>query len=291
MMRNALCTALFFILFIPTIQAGNPPFAKWIGNPPSGNLTTYFVVVHTDASTSLDGARTYSLKELAANVERTDKVTVNEVYSDKSNQQYNSNGRVEYSGYDDYTLELRIEGTAVPIHSRRVDEYWKTVNRGEQQVLDYYALYAVERIGSRADFSRIEVSNRYGIHSMWRSFIVPGWGQMFKGSYAKGGIMMGGGLAAASGIIYSESRRSVYVKYLQQTHDATVIRSYQAKVSQFATIRNICIGGAAAIYFWNVIDALVAPGASHIIFNDNRIAMSPIAYQNGGFGVALTYNF
>lgn len=281
---------LFFFLAVPSL-AGNPPRAKWIGNPPAGNRSLYFVVVHNDASSSIDGARIYSLKDLASNVERTDKVNVNEIYSDKNFQRYNSNGKIDYIGSDDYSLELQVEGTASPIHSRRVDEYWRTIERGGMPVLDYYAIYAVEKIGSRADFSNIKVSNSYGIQYMWRSILVPGWGQMFKGSYTKGGIMMGGTLVAAAGIIYTESQRSDYVQYMNQTHDANIIRSYQTKVNQFATIRNICIGGAAAIYIWNIVDALVSPGASHIIFNNDRVSMSPTTYQSGGVGISTTYNF
>lgn len=281
---------LVFFLAVPSM-AGNPPRAKWIGNPPAGNRSLYFIVVHNDASSSIDGARAYSLKDLASNVERTDKVNVNEIYTDKTVQRYNSNGKTDYIGSDDYSLELQVEGTASPIHSRRVDEYWRTINRGGMPALDYYALYAVEKNGSRADFSSIKVSNTYGIQYVWRSILVPGWGQMFKGSYAKGGVMMGGTVAAVAGIVYAESQRGDYAQYMNQTHDASIIRSYQTKINQFTTIRNICIGGAVAIYIWNIVDALVSPGASHIIINNDRISMSPTMYQNGGVGISTTYNF
>lgn len=292
-MKKVLYSIIFLVFSLPLLSiAGNPPRAKWIGDPPIGNNSLYFVVVHNDASSSLSGARTYSLKDLASNVERTDKVSVNEIYSDKNVQKYNSNGTIDYLGSDDYSLELQVEGTASPIHSRRVDEYWRTIDRGGLPVLDYYALYAVEKIGSRADFSSVKVTNSYGIQYMWRSVLVPGWGQMFKGAYTKGGLMMGGTLAAAVGIIYAENQRSDYVQYMNQTHDANIIRSYQTKVNQFATIRNICIGGAAAIYVWNIVDALVSPGASHILFNNNdRVSMSPTTYHNGGVGISATYNF
>ncbi|MBR3743629.1 MAG: hypothetical protein IKN31_00790 [Bacteroidales bacterium] len=290
-MRNYLCSLILVLLVTIPATAGNPPRAKWIGSPPSGNQTMYFVVVHTDASSTLDGARAYSLKELASNVERTDKVSINEVYSDKSKQKYDSDGHVDYSGYDEYSIELLVEGSAAPIHSRRVDEYWKTVSISGKQNLDYYALYAVERVGTRSDFSVIEVSNNYGIQSMWRSCIVPGWGQMYKGSYTKGGFMMGGTLVAAVGMVYAETQRRDYVKYMSQTHDANIIRFYQAKANQFATVRNICIGSTAAVYIWNLVDALAAPGASYIIIRNNRISMSPITYYNGGVGISATYSF
>ena len=103
--------------------------------------------------------------------------------------------------------------------------------------------------------------------------------------------MMGGTLVAAVGMVYAETQRRDYVKYMSQTHDANIIRFYQAKANQFATVRNICIGSTAAVYIWNLVDALAAPGASYIIIRNNRISMSPITYYNGGVGISATYSF
>ena len=91
-MRNLFFTIVFALVGFLPVYGGNPIRPRWIGNPPEGNNALYFVVVHNDASSSLDGARSYSLKDLASNVERTDKVDVNEIYSENSRQKYKSNG-------------------------------------------------------------------------------------------------------------------------------------------------------------------------------------------------------
>ena len=73
---------------------------RWIDSTPhSRNDGYYFVTLHTDTSSSIDACRTAVLKELATNVERTDKVSVSELSSDSSQQQYR-NGRVTTSGSD-----------------------------------------------------------------------------------------------------------------------------------------------------------------------------------------------
>lgn len=51
---------------------------------------------------------------------------------------------------------------------------------------------------------------------MMRSLIVPGWGQMYKGSTVKGLCILGGEVALAAGIIVSENLRSSYVKKMHE---------------------------------------------------------------------------
>lgn len=271
-MRASAACALLMLCTVPAI-AGNPPRPKWMGNVPSGTAGFYFVEAHTDASSSLDGARTASLKELAAGAERTDAVRVNEVFTDQSAQTY-TNGKVSFQGVDTYNLELQVAGEAEPIHSRRVDEYWRTVKRGGIPVLEYTALYAVERKGQKADFSGIRVGSSYGMGSMWRSFIVPGWGQLYKRNTFKGGLMMGGTAALVAGIIVTEKTRSDYVSFMHNTHDASFIHTYNTKAKNFATARNVCIGAAAALYVWNVVDALASPGAKYVTVTSSGIGFS-----------------
>ena len=133
---------------------------QWIGNVPRNHSGFYFVEVHSDIASSLSGARTSIMQELSAGVERTDKVSVREIYEDSSTQQYSSDRMHGYSS-DFYQLELQVDGESQPIRSRRIDEYWKTSFRGGSKIYDYYALYAVERQGHHADFSIISTTSSW----------------------------------------------------------------------------------------------------------------------------------
>ena len=271
-MRHSFTIGLLLFCSLVAV-AGNPPKPKWMGNVPQGTRKFYFVEARTDASSSLDGARTSSLKELASGVERTDAVKINEVFTDQSTQKY-SNGKVNVQGVDTYNLELQVVGEAEPIHSRRVDEYWRTVKRGGIPVLEYTALYAVERSGQKADFSGIKVGSSYGLGTMWRSCLVPGWGQIYKGHTVKGALMMGGTAALAGGIIVTEHTRADYIRFAKNTHDVNFIKTYQRKAGHYAMARNVCIGAVAALYVWNVVDALATPGAHYITVTDSGVGLS-----------------
>lgn len=243
---------------------------KWVGNTPNSNDNAYyFIEVYSDASISLNAARASVKQEIASNVERTDKVSVNEIFEDNSTQLYDGD-KVSMQSHDSYQLKLNVEGTARPITSRRIDEYWKPVQRGGTTVLDYHALYAVERNGIIADFSNISTVSSYGVHGLWRSAIVPGWGQLYKGSNLKGGLILGGTIALVGGIIFTENQRMDYINKIAKTHDANNRRTYTTKSDHFATGRNICISALAALYVYNLIDAVVAPGARRVVIKKSQ---------------------
>lgn len=269
---------------------------QWIGNVPRNNYSGfYFVEVHSDMANSLSGARVSIIQDLSAGVERTDRVSVKEIYEDSSTQNYSSNGTRQYST-DYYQLKLQVDGKSQPIRSRRIDEYWKTSFRGWSKVFDYYALYAVERSGENADFSSITTTSSYGGRGLWRSAIIPGWGQFHKGANLKGGLILGGCAALAAGIVFTENQRSDYIRKIAQTHDVNQIKNYSTKADHFATARNICIGAAAALYLYNLIDAVAAPGARRIVVHRRSAAgktysFAPTVMPDGTTGMVAAITF
>lgn len=265
---------------------------RWVGNPPRTEYSTfYFVEVSSDMASSLAGARTSALEQLSANVARTDNIAVSEIYTDKSQQRYSSSSGVRGTGTDSYMFELHADGTAEPIHSRRIDEYWTPVQRGGMNILEYHAIYAVERKGQQADFSHISVTNRYGMNGLWRSAIVPGWGQFHKGAVLKGSLILGGCAVLAGGIVFCDNQRSDYSRKIAGTHDASLIRSYATKRDHFATARNVCIGAVAALYAYNLIDAVAAAGARRLVIDNGKYSVAPGVSPFGTPVVAASVKF
>ena len=63
-------------------------------------------------------------------------------------------------------------------------------------------------------YDDFELTTQYGAQGLWRSAIVPGWGQFHKGSYLKGGLILGGTAVLIGGIVAAED----YQYGLCQTH-------------------------------------------------------------------------
>ena len=131
-----------------------------------------------------------------------------------------------------------------------------------------------------AIYDDIELTTQYGANGLWRSVIIPGWGQFHKGSYLKGGLVLGGTALLAGRIVATESIKSDYIRRIGETHSADMKRMYAKKADTFSTTRNVLIGALGALYVYNLIDAIAAPGARRVIVKKNNPSgSSMIAYN------------
>ena len=55
---------------------------------------------------------------------------------------------------------------------------------------------------------------------------------------------------------------------MQTTHDTNNLKIYINRSQTWSTTRNICIAGAAALYVWNLVDAVAARGKSRLIVGE-----------------------
>ena len=74
------------------------------------------------------------------------------------------------------------------------------------------------------------------------------------------------------------------------------IKTYSTKADHFATARNICIGAAAALYVYNLIDAIAAPGARRIAVrrrnsNGQTYSFVPAVMPDGSAGMVAAVTF
>lgn len=262
---------------------------SWIKNPPKPlNNSYYFKVVETDAGFALEGSRKHSQKNLINSIAREFNIEVSEEMQSTSTSTHKDDN-VNYSGKDSYTLNIKSKDEEVHISYEVVDEYYETKRIGSNEVFRLYTLYAISRSKSVADFDEFKITNKYGAQGLWRSMIVPGWGQFHKGAKLKGGLLLGGVAAFAIGAIFTENERASSMAMIGQTHNASNIRTYTTKANNMSTARNICIGGAAILYVYNLIDAVASPGAKRVIIK-SKLKFSSIASPDMN-GFSLTYNF
>lgn len=272
---------LLWLLFVTNVvlYAGKP---KWIHRLPEANNSTYtFVPIVVDAY-NISSGRNESLKMLALDRGLLNTVNIKYHSDDVTVGQSNQHAKDFNEQIDTKTIEVTtFESKLINLQAQIVDEYY---SKGQ--------LTTLYRVGLTdfPDFDPLEVTTSYGARGVWRSIIVPGWGQMYKNSYLKGSLIMGGTIGLVAGIVVAENSRQDYVRYVRQTHDANIIRSYQSKINHLSTARNVCIGALSALYIWNLVDAIVAPGAKYVKFKDNKTKITPVAYKDGGVGMALTYN-
>lgn len=251
-MKRAVTFALLSLMIIASTSlfAQNKSTAiqpQWVNNAPkSSNPQQQYIVVE-DLGQSIVDLRANSNTNLSNYIKK-------EVKMRGVGESFLKDAQV--NDYMRFLMSLDVENFS----QQKIDEYWERTSTGHYR---YYCLYAISTKPG-VMFEQARVTDRYGARGLWRSMIVPGWGQFYKGSKIKGGLLLGGTVACAAGIIFTESQRSDYATKATQTYNVDHIRSYLNKSNNFETARNICIGGAAAIYVYNLIDAIVAPGAKRV---------------------------
>ena len=138
---------------------------------------------------------------------------------------------------------------------------------------------------SSIKYDQVKLTTAYGGLGLWRSAIVPGWGQMYKGSWLKGGLILGGSVALAGGALTCELMRGYNFAEKSSNHNSTSVKQqYYARVNMLKTGMYCCLGGLAALYVYNLIDAIVAPGA-------RRIIVYPAVTDNGSIGLGGSITF
>lgn len=112
------------------------------------------------------------------------------------------------------------------------------------------------------EYETVNITDKYPFS--YSSFI-PGMAQIYKGNAMKGIAFIASEMVAIGGIVYSQSRINSCRNLMKQTYNTEHLNIYSRRISNFSTIRNVCIGAAAAVYVWNLIDAAVAPGRKRIV--------------------------
>lgn len=262
---------------------------QWINNPPNpGNSSYVFKVVESEGE-DLNSARSNSLKSLVSMIEHDDNIKIRESHRLTDEAERSNDKLIEANSNSIYVLEIE-NSINKTITTEKVAEYWDDFESNGHVRKRLNTLYMVQRKNQIADFDEIELTTKYGMKGFARSMIIPGWGQLYKGSKVKGGIILGGTVAGAIGIILTENTRADYIKKMhEQPKFANV---YNSKASDWETSRNVCIGAVAALYIYNLIDAIVADGAERAIVKkrNNNFTFNPIISPDCG-GILITYKF
>lgn len=265
---------------------------KWLNAAPKPSNPTFVYVVKSAVARTLDEARKDCFSELVAEMGLEKGVLAITDYqtSEQENVVWYGDKKSEYAE-SKFQVNSTIKGKEVTVQGLKIDEYWERKADGQ---IHLTTLYARSQLDTKPRFDRVELTEHYGVQGLWRSLIIPGWGQFHKKANLKGGLFLGGCAALAVGAVFMEGQRSDYVDKIIKTHDANLKRDYATKRDHFATGRNICIGVGAALYIYNLIDAIAAPGARRAVVNPRNgrsYAIAPTVLNGGTPGLAASWTF
>lgn len=287
--RIIIYNALILILCNMPVLAQKP---AWINNTPKELNHTYKFIEIVSSGTTLESARNDAKDRLTDNQQLADGVRITRKTRELTNinKTRSNNGALQSDTQQKIFIDMTIDGEKYDLQANRIDEYAKVKN-GQ---IELHTLFQVATCDNPV-FDNVYITEKYGFTPVAMS-LIPGAGQMYKGSYLKGGCILGAEIISAVGIILCENQRADYSnKVIEQPRFA---KEYNTKSNNWATGRNLCIGVAGAIYVYNLIDAAVSKGARRVKIKRSGSAdfsYKPCILFDGvnriSAGLSLSYNF
>jgi hypothetical protein len=284
MNKRITITAVALLLMFFTAVAQKP---KWIGNTPHELNSSYKFVEVISYGTSVDGARMDAKQQLAMNEQLINAIKVNVESGMKTHEEETIvNGKANAKYKEEVDIKMSTTGETYKLQAYAVDEY----NAGRHGgLVKLHTLYMVA-VQDKPTFDRTYLTTNYGATPVVMS-VIPGLGQWYKGSKVKGICMFGATAAAVAGIIICNNEANTAEKNIKL--EPKYAKHYEDKKSNWETGRNICIGAAAAIWIYNMIDAAVAKGARRVEVKPagrSFVSLTP-ALNTDYAGFSLSYNF
>lgn len=281
---------LVYVLFTFIWTSAQKP--KWVNNTPLELNKTYKFIEIISTGNDLNSARIDALRLLAQDRQLTNAINVN-VESGKLTHvdQTTVNGNFNEVIKEQIDINVKISGENYQVQGQKIDEFAEKASNGQ---IKLHTLFMVA-ICNNPVFDNVYLTDKYGFTPVVFS-LIPGAGQMYKGSYLKGGCILGSEILCAAGIILCESQRTDYKNKVKE--QPRFAKTYNTKANNWAIGRNLCIGMAGAIYIYNLIDAAISSGARRIKIKQSgkaTFSYKPFLIlddmNKSGAGINLTYNF
>lgn len=178
--------------------------------------------------------------------------------------------------------KLTVGEQSAAVKSGHIAEYWECRSTG----VTGYFLYQT-RSSLMAKPEHVVATDRYPFSA--RVF-VPGMAQIYKGSVGKGVGIIAGEVVLVGGVVVTECLRLNYAKKINMTHNSSLKNQYAYNANACNIARNVCIGGIAAVYIWNVIDGIVAKGKPYVSVDGKTLSFMPYATTED-VGLAVNFTF
>lgn len=126
----------------------------------------------------------------------------------------------------------------------------------------------------------------------WRSLILPGWGQRYKGHKRKAIVFFAAHTINVGTLLYAHLQMNrAHDDYLKAREPSTIESKYD-KYNSFYKLRNYCLLSTAAVWLYSHIDAAITSPASHAEGpNNERTHLITPIMTSTSIGLAYTIQF
>lgn len=235
----------------------------------------YFVSKGT--SSSIDTARKLAIQNVLLDYAQflgSEYVVNIETFNKINNTQDNGNIKTTTSFEFIGKIHGKEQSFTIPCFTI-VEYYWeREMFNGKSQ----YQYWILVRIPYKEEDCNLPIHPNFAKSALWRSAILPGWGQMYIGYKTKGTIILTTTAILVSGfttsqILYANNWNN-YTNSLKlgRSDDAQV---YKSNADDWLLIRNINLVALGSVYVYNLVDALTKKGVNVYTSNNAKMELYP----------------
>lgn len=232
----------------------------WINDIPKSKYYTYYNGLGT-SNKSLSDAKKIAISDVISTIVMQGKIEIDsKIFTSISENTISSGRNTNTTIRDSVITEVMIKGQSSYIIGLEIeDEYWHTRKSETGLLYDYWILMKVPKPEYKG--IKIPTQQGYGLSPVWRSVLIPGWGQFYKGESEKGWCLIISETAAIPTFFISRYLSQNYSRKAENERDYDKRKFYNDWSNRLYTIGTISVIIAGTIYVYNIFDSITAKGA------------------------------
>jgi hypothetical protein len=286
-MPKSLAFLTLFFVFYPIhchgqwkiVDSSTETKPSWVTEAPKGEAFRYYSGMGS-SNTSLQQAHENAVGNILQQLveEGTFNVSI-ESTTEVSETIRTSSGKPETEITDDFIREIVRNGTSKAIRGlRKEEEFWQSVKVSQGIQYQYWVLLKIPKPGINPN---TKITQGYGFAPVWRSVLLPGWGQRYKGEKRKGARFLISTATAGATTFMSFYLSDSYSQKAGNEQDIDNRRFYNDWSSRSYTLGIISGLITGGLYGYNIFDTMTALGAKQYAENLPWEHHELFAYSDG----------
>ena len=254
----------------------------WLIEKPISENYSYFIGIGED--NSLKNAKQAAVNDVLSQISNAAGVNISAASKTKINNHTFNN---DVNTTIDFEAVIVSTGEKIKVTGlRKEDEYYQ--GRGSRY--EYWVL--MRKPKKEGIDPNYDMPQTYAASAIWRSALMPGWGQIHKKQKTKGYVLLSSGVLFVAGAFISQNLYSHnYDEAIKNIKHNDSYLYYLDKADNWSTIRNAAFVGAGAIYIYSLIDAIASKGAKRYAYTKPKKYRFYPVYNKNAYQFALGVKF
>jgi len=250
---------------------------NWIKDPPEGQYYIYFNGIG-DSENSLSNAKKLAISDAISSIVMEGPIEINsKIISFLTENK------------DSVVSEVMIKGKSSIAGLIIEENYWETTKSEKGLSYNYWILLKMIKSGYVG--KKLPEQKGFGLAPVWRSALIPGWGQFYKGESDKGWRYLISETALVPTTFISMYFSQNYHNKAENERDYDKRKFYNDWSNRSYTIGTISGIVAGAIYVYNVFDSITAKGAKKYAGINSSPVELFVTLNDEHFSINMTINF